>query len=103
MGFNYATIGYASVQDMFNAFSRSDRDQVFGFFDFIQGVLPGAGAVKVLQAKNFTQFASSFLSAGIINPLCPSNDKACDCSDCYQPRFSAAKFQLISLSRTALT
>jgi hypothetical protein len=64
MGFNYAVIGYASVQDMFNAFARSDRDQVLGFFDFIQGVLPGAGAVKTLQAKNFTQFATIYNGSG---------------------------------------
>jgi hypothetical protein len=64
MGFNYSTIGYASVQDMFNAFARSDRDQVFGFFDFIQGVLPAAGAVKVLQAKKFTQFAAIYNGSG---------------------------------------
>ena len=30
------------------------------------------------------------------------SDKACNRSGCYQPRFSAAKFQLISLSSTAL-
>jgi hypothetical protein len=64
MGFNYNVIGYASVQDMFAAFARSDRDQVIGFFDFIQGVLPNAGAIKVLQAKNFLQFATIYNGSG---------------------------------------
>ena len=64
MGFNFSVIGCVSVQDMFNAFTRSDRDQVFGFFDFIQGVLPGAGAVKSLQTKNFTQFATIYNGSG---------------------------------------
>lgn len=64
MGFNYGIIGYASVQDMFNAFARSDRDQVLGFFDFVQGVLPSAGAVKTLQARNFTQFATIYNGSG---------------------------------------
>jgi hypothetical protein len=64
MGFNYSVIGYAAVQDMFNAFARSDRDQVMGFFDFVQGVLPAEGAVKTLQAKNFTQFATIYNGSG---------------------------------------
>ena len=64
MGFNYSIIGYASVQEMFKAFARSDRDQVIGFFDFVQGVLPNAGAVKTLQAKNFIQFATIYNGSG---------------------------------------
>ena len=64
VGFNYSVIGYAAVQDMFNAFARSDRDQVMGFFDFVQGVLPGGGAVKILQTKNFTQFATIYNGGG---------------------------------------
>jgi len=64
MGFNFGVIGYASVQDMFAAFARSDRDQVIAFFDFIQGTLPNAGAVKVLQARNFLQFATIYNGSG---------------------------------------
>ena len=64
MGFNYSVIGYASVQDMFTAFARSERDQVIGFFDFIQGVLPNGGAVKALQAKNYTLFATIYNGSG---------------------------------------
>jgi hypothetical protein len=64
MGFNYSVIGYASVQDMFTAFTRSDRDQVIGFFDFVQGVLPGGGALKHLQRKDFTAFATVYNGSG---------------------------------------
>jgi hypothetical protein len=33
MGFNFGLIGFASVQDMFKAFTQGERDQVIGFFD----------------------------------------------------------------------
>ncbi len=64
MGFNYAVIGYASVLDMFTAFARSDRDQVIGFFDFVQGVLPGGGALTPLRRKDFTSFATIYNGSG---------------------------------------
>lgn len=64
MGFNSSVIGYASVQDMFNAFSRSDRDQVIGFFDFVNNVLPGGGAVGHLRRKDFTAFATVYNGSG---------------------------------------
>lgn len=64
MGFNFQVIGYASAQDMFNAFSRSDRDQVIGFFDFVNNVLPGGGAVGHLRRKDFTAFATVYNGSG---------------------------------------
>lgn len=64
MGFNSAVIGYASVQDMFTAFTRSDRDQVIGFFDFVNNVLPGGGAVGHLRRKDFTAFATVYNGSG---------------------------------------
>ena len=64
VGFNFSVIGYASVQDMFTAFARSDRDQVIGFFDFVNGVLPAGGAVKHLQRKDFTAFATVYNGSG---------------------------------------
>ncbi|MFO7599956.1 MAG: hypothetical protein R6X27_09135, partial [Candidatus Desulfacyla sp.] len=32
--------GFASVQDMFKAFTQGERDQVIGFFDFVRYVSP---------------------------------------------------------------
>jgi len=52
------------VQDMYAAFSASARDQVIGFFDFVQGVLPGGGAVKALQALDYKSFATSYNGSG---------------------------------------
>lgn len=62
MGFNYALIGFASVQDMFNAFRAGERDQVIGFFDFVQNV--SANAVKALQARDFKTFATYYNGSG---------------------------------------
>lgn len=64
MGFNFQVIGYASVQDMFNAFSRSERDQVIGFFDFVNNVLPNGGALHPLRRRDFLAFATVYNGAG---------------------------------------
>jgi hypothetical protein len=62
MGFNFGLIGFATVQDMFNAFSAGERDQVIGFFDFVQYVSPQA--VKALQARDFRTFATYYNGSG---------------------------------------
>lgn len=64
MGFNYSVIGYASPNDMFAAFSTSEREQVVGFFDFVQGILPNSGAVKSLQKLDYRSFATSYNGTG---------------------------------------
>ena len=64
MGFNYAVVGYSSVDDMFAAFSASERDQVIGFFDFVVGILPNSGAVKALQKLDHRAFAISYNGSG---------------------------------------
>jgi len=64
MGFNYAVIGYSSADDMFAAFSTSERDQVVGLFDFVAGILPGGGAVKALQALDYQAFATAYNGTG---------------------------------------
>jgi hypothetical protein len=64
MGFNFATLGFESVQQMFDAFSASERNQIIGFFDFVQG--PGANSRRVLalQAMDFNTFASMYNGPG---------------------------------------
>ena len=34
MGFNHGRVGFASALEMFEAFGRSEREQIFGLFDF---------------------------------------------------------------------
>lgn len=62
MGFNFGIIGYASVSDMFTAFSAGEREQIVGFFDFVRGVNPGA--VKALQSRDFKTFATYYNGSG---------------------------------------
>jgi len=62
MGFNYQVIGYASAADMFAAFSAGEREQVIGFFDFVQGVSPNAAAA--LKRRDFKTFATYYNGSG---------------------------------------
>jgi outer membrane biosynthesis protein TonB len=62
MGFNFGLIGFASVQDMFKAFTQGERDQVIGFFDFVQYVSPNA--VKALRTRDFKTFAAYYNGSG---------------------------------------
>jgi hypothetical protein len=62
MGFNFGMFGFASVQDMFSALSASERNQVIGFFDFVQGY--GSRATDALKNKDFKTFASIYNGAG---------------------------------------
>lgn len=62
MGFNFSLIGFASVQDMFNAFTAGEREHIISFFDFVQYVSPNA--VKALQARDFKTFATYYNGSG---------------------------------------
>ncbi len=62
MGFNYAAVGYTSVQQMFDAFAASERNQVAGFFDFVRS--RGEKAVRMLQVSDFDGFATLYNGPG---------------------------------------
>ncbi len=62
MGFNFGLIGFASVQDMFTAFTQGERNQMIGFFDFVRYVSPNA--VKALQTRDFRTFAAYYNGSG---------------------------------------
>jgi N-acetylmuramidase-like protein/SH3 domain-containing protein len=64
MGFNFAACGYESVQQMFDAFSASERNQVIGFFDFVQGPSTNSRRVLALQGQDFNTFASMYNGPG---------------------------------------
>lgn len=64
MGFNYPTLGYTSVQAMFDAFIASERDQVVGFFSFVQGQNAESKRVAALQALDFDAFARMYNGSG---------------------------------------
>lgn len=60
MGFNFKTIGYETVQAMFDEFSRSAHSQILGMFDFVRGGGSISQAVRALQTGDFLTFASIY-------------------------------------------
>jgi predicted flap endonuclease-1-like 5' DNA nuclease len=62
MGFNYAALGYAAVQQMFDAFAASEPNQVVGFFDFVRS--RGEEAIQTLQSSDFVGFARFYNGSG---------------------------------------
>ncbi|MEP7358442.1 MAG: N-acetylmuramidase domain-containing protein, partial [Anaerolineales bacterium] len=64
VGFNYPTLGYESVGQMYDAFSADERSQIVGFFDFVQGPGTTSRRVLALQARDFTTFAALYNGPG---------------------------------------
>lgn len=64
MGFNYPTLGYDTVQQMFDAFSASERDQILGFFNFLRGRATESQRIAALQALDFVTFARLYNGPG---------------------------------------
>lgn len=64
MGFNYATLGYESVGQMFSDFSQNDRAQILGLFDFICGPQANSRRLPALQAREFDNFAALYNGPG---------------------------------------
>jgi hypothetical protein len=64
MGFNHASLGFESVQQMFDAFAANERNQIIGFFDFVQGPGMTSRRVLALQDKDFETFASMYNGPG---------------------------------------
>ncbi len=60
MGFNFAEIGYASVQAMFDAFRTDLRAQIQGFFTYVRG----RKGVEPLQRGDYRTFARIYNGAG---------------------------------------
>ena len=62
MGFNYKSLGYTSVQEMFNAFAGSEGNQVLGFFNFCRS--RGTKTIQMLQNSDFVGFAGIYNGSG---------------------------------------
>ena len=62
MGFNHQTIGYKSVQKMFDSFAGSERNQVVGLFDFIKGA--SSKMIPALRREDFLTFARLYNGPG---------------------------------------
>ncbi|MFN7926514.1 MAG: N-acetylmuramidase domain-containing protein [Blastocatellia bacterium] len=64
MGANHSLIGYESAAQMFAAFSKDERMQVLGLFDFIQGPETVSRKVIALQDQDFVTFAEQYNGTG---------------------------------------
>lgn len=64
MGFNYATLGYESVEQMFDDFGQSERIQILGLFDFICGPQANSRRLPALQSRAFDDFAALYNGPG---------------------------------------
>ena len=61
LGRNHARIGYATVQEMFNAFIADERNHILGLFDFIR---TDANLVDALRRKDYVTFAKGYNGTG---------------------------------------
>ncbi len=64
MGANYKLIGYESAGQMFTAFSKDERTQILGLFDFIQGPESFSRKITALQDLDFVAFAEQYNGPG---------------------------------------
>lgn len=64
MGANYKLIGYEAASEMFASFSKDERTQVLGLFDFIQGPETVSRKVIALQNQDFVAFAEQYNGPG---------------------------------------
>ena len=64
LGSNFAEAGFESVDQMFEAFSTSERRQIIAFFDFVQGPSTQSRKVLALQQQDFLKFASLYNGPG---------------------------------------
>jgi hypothetical protein len=61
MGFNYAKVGFPTVQEMFDAFSTDERSHVLGLFDFIRS---DHKMVRALRTGDWKGFAYIYNGSG---------------------------------------
>jgi uncharacterized protein YraI len=78
MGFNHSGIGFATVQEMFDAFSRSEHAQLTGFFDFVRGASANSSSLQALQQRDFQTFATLYNGAGQAATYATLIENACD-------------------------
>lgn len=62
MGFNHQTIGYESVKKMFDSFSRNEKNQIIGLFDFIN--CADSKMIRFLRRRDFAAFARLYNGPG---------------------------------------
>jgi hypothetical protein len=67
MGFNHASVGYQSVQEMFAALENpasGERSQVISLFDFVKGPAASSPMLDALRRKDYVAFAHRYNGPG---------------------------------------
>jgi hypothetical protein len=64
MGFTHAAIGYESAKQMFDAFSSSERYQIFAVFDLLGGGSINSRLLRALRDRDFDAFAALHYGSG---------------------------------------
>jgi hypothetical protein len=74
MGFNFATVGFASAREMVEQYDRSERSQITGIFEYIQGAhLEGA-----IRAGDYRAVARGYNGAGQVDAYAARMENAAD-------------------------
>lgn len=72
MGFNFSTVGYHSVKDMFNDYNTpgiGEYNQLVGFFSYITN---REGLLEAVRNKNWDRIAASYNGTGGISTYAPA-------------------------------
>ncbi len=64
MGFNFSSIGYDSVREMFDRFQSDIRYQIAGLFDFMRDSATVSPMIQALQRRKFVDFAARYNGPG---------------------------------------
>jgi hypothetical protein len=68
MGFNHSDVGYRSPEDMFQAFQRSEVNQIAALFAFI---LETPGLLASARSLNFDDIARKYNGTGAVPVYSP--------------------------------
>ena len=64
LGSNFSEMGFESVDQMFDAFKNSEKRQIIGFFDFVQGPGVSSRKVQAMRDQDFIRFAELYNGTG---------------------------------------
>jgi len=64
LGAEYEALGYESVEQMFDAFSSGERQQLLGIFDRIAGPAADPRLLETLSAYDWDAFAALYFGSG---------------------------------------
>ena len=82
MGFNYSTLGYETVQDMFEAMTSGIRPQIGGMISYIENT---PKCLEGLREEDYVLFASAYNGPGQAERYGGAIENAADAYDRVTP------------------